>query len=155
MSTLVIEVCEVTAVEKHPYADRLGIATVKGWKTAVGFDPSTGRFEFEAGERCVYFPPDSVLPPALANSPYRVCKTKGCKACNKTPPQLALAQRATTDGRCAPCGTETQWKDGTPGRTGAMAFCAELPADERTGSARPVDASAPRASAACSRSVSS
>ena len=130
MSTLVVEVCEVAAVEKHPYADRLGIATVKGWKTAVGFDPATGQYEFAPGERCVYFPPDSVLPPALANSPHRVCRNKKCKAAGKTPSQLAPEQRATGD-TCALCGAPLEWKDGTPGRTGAMAFCAPLPADER------------------------
>ena len=129
MSTLVVEVCEVGAVEKHPYADRLGIATVKGWKTAVGFDPETGTYEFAVGERCIYFPPDSVLPPKLANSPYKVCKTKGCKAYNKTSSQLTAAQQAV-DGKCALCGNEVQWRDGTPGRTGAMAFCGELPAGE-------------------------
>ncbi len=128
MSTLMIEVCEVAAVEPHPHADRLGIATVKGWKTAIGFDPATGAYDFAVGERCVYFPPDSVLPPALANSPYQVCKTKGCRAFNKTPPQLGAEQRAV-DGRCALCGNAVQWKDGTPGRTGAMAFCGELPSD--------------------------
>ncbi len=128
MSTLLIEVCEVAAVEKHPYADRLGIATVKGWKTAVGFDPATGLYEFQAGERCVYFPPDSVLPPELANSPHQVCKTKGCKAYNKTPPQLQPSQQSR-DGKCGICGGEVAWKDGSPGRTGAMAFCAELPCD--------------------------
>ncbi len=127
MSTLLVEVCEVAAVERHPHADRLGIATVKGWKTAIGYDPATGAFEFAAGERCVYFPPDSVLPPALANSPYRVCRTKGCRAYGKTPPQLPAEARAT-DGRCPLCGGAVQWKDGTPGRTGAMAFCGELPA---------------------------
>jgi hypothetical protein len=126
MSTLVVEVCEVAAVEKHPHADRLGIATVKGWKTAVGFDPATGRYEFEPGEKCIYFPPDSVLPPALANSPYKVCKTKGCKVYNKVPGQLPADQQAR-EGRCALCGAEVAWRDGTPGRTGAMAFCAELP----------------------------
>ena len=127
MSTLVIEVCQVGSVERHPHADRLGIATVKGWKTAVGYDPATASFDFTPGERCVYFPPDSVLPPALANSPYRVCKNRPCKAYNKTPPQLPAEQRPTSD-TCAVCGTPTQWKDGTPGRTGAMAFCGELPA---------------------------
>jgi hypothetical protein len=127
MSTLVVEVCEVAAVEKHPYADRLGIATVKGWKTAIGFDPATGTFEFQPGERCIYLPPDSVIPPPLANSPYKVCKTKGCKALNKTPSQLAPDQQPKDD-RCALCGNALAWKDGTPGRTGAMAFCAELPA---------------------------
>ena len=128
MSTLLIEVCEVAAVERHPHADRLGIATVKGWKTAVGYDPATGRYDFSPGERCVYFPPDSVLPPALANSPHRVCKTKGCNAYNKTPPQLRADQHAV-NGRCALCGADVRWRDGTPGRTGAMAFCGELPAD--------------------------
>lgn len=129
MSTLVVEVCEVAGIEKHPYADRLGIATVKGWKTAVGYDPATGQFEFQPGERCIYFPPDSVLPPALANSPLKVCKTKGCKALNKPPAQLATAQQPK-DGKCALCGNALAWKDGTPGRTGAMAFCAELPCGE-------------------------
>jgi RNA ligase (TIGR02306 family) len=128
MSTLMIEVCEVAAVEPHPHADRLGIATVKGWKTVIGFDPATGTYEFAPGDRCIYFPPDSVLPPELANSPHRVCKTKGCKAFNKTPPQLAADQRAV-DGRCALCGNGVAPKDGTLGRTGAMAFCGELPAD--------------------------
>lgn len=129
MSTLLVEVCEVGAVEKHPYADRLGIATVKGWKTVIGFDPTTGQVEFAPGERCIYFPPDSVLPPALANSPYKVCKNKACKAVNKTPPQLRPAQQPQ-DGKCALCGQPVDWKDGSPGRTGAMAFCAELPRDE-------------------------
>lgn len=126
MSTLIIEVCEVASVERHPHADRLGIATVKGWKTAIGLDPATQTFEFAPGERCVYFPPDAVLPPALANSPYRVCKTKGCKAINKTPTQLSPEQRAV-DGQCALCGNAVDWRDGTPGRTGAAAFCAALP----------------------------
>jgi len=129
MSTLVVEVCEVAEVEKHPYADRLGIATVKGWKTVIGFDPDTGSYEFQPGERCIYFPPDSILPPALANSPYKVCKTRTCKAYNKTPGQLQAAQRVV-DGKCPLCGNSVEWKDGSPGRTGAMAFCAELPVDE-------------------------
>jgi hypothetical protein len=130
VSTLLVEVCEVASVEKHPYADRLGIATVKGWKTAVGFDPATGRYEFQPGEKCIYFPPDSILPPALANSPHKVCKTKGCKAYNKTPSQLAPSQQPNGD-KCGVCGNDISWKDGTAGRTGAMAFCAELPCDEQ------------------------
>ena len=127
MSTLVIEVCQVAAVERHPHADRLGIATVKGWKTAIGYDPAAGTFDFAPGERCVYFPPDSVLPPQLANSPHRVCKTKKCPAFNKLPAQLPPEQRPADDA-CTLCHQPTQWKDGTPGRTGAMAFCGELPA---------------------------
>jgi len=66
MSALIVQVCEVLAVEPHPSADRLAIATVKGWKTCIKFDPVTGRAEFEIGDKCVYFPPDSVLPSDLA-----------------------------------------------------------------------------------------
>src|SRR5262249_35705044 len=69
MSNLVIEVCRVESVERHPNAERLAVAVVKGWRTCVRFDPTTGRAEFEPGQKCVYFPPDSVLPPELAHGP--------------------------------------------------------------------------------------
>ncbi len=35
MSKLIVEVCRVDAVEPHPTADRLAIAVIKGWKTAI------------------------------------------------------------------------------------------------------------------------
>jgi RNA ligase (TIGR02306 family) len=69
MSKLIVEVCLVEAVERHPDADRLAIATVKGWKTCVRFDPATQEAEFKPGDKCIFFPPDAVLPPALANGP--------------------------------------------------------------------------------------
>ena len=31
MSKLIVEVCTIAKIEKHPNADRLDIATVKGW----------------------------------------------------------------------------------------------------------------------------
>jgi RNA ligase (TIGR02306 family) len=68
MSKLVIEVCEVLHVEAHPDAERLAIATVKGWKTCIKKDPETGETAFKVGEKCIFFPPDAVLPPALANT---------------------------------------------------------------------------------------
>ncbi|WP_422928061.1 RNA ligase (ATP) [Singulisphaera sp. PoT] len=62
MSTLVVEVCEVKSVHPHPNADALEFITVKGWQVivqkALGLKP---------GDRVVYFPPDSVLPPELAD----------------------------------------------------------------------------------------
>src|SRR5947209_19784081 len=62
MSTLVVEVCEVKAVYPHPNADALEFITVKGWpvivQKALGLEP---------GDRVVYFPPDSVMPPELAD----------------------------------------------------------------------------------------
>jgi len=67
MSALIVEVCEVLAVEKHPNADRLAIATVKGWKTCIQYDPETGEAQFKPGDKCIYFPPDSVMPVELSD----------------------------------------------------------------------------------------
>lgn len=69
MSTLVVEVCKIDEIEDHPNADRMKIATIKGWKVCIGFNPETNKAEFEVGERCIYFPVGSILPSKLANSP--------------------------------------------------------------------------------------
>jgi RNA ligase (TIGR02306 family) len=63
MSTLVVEVCEVKAVYPHPNADVLEFITVKGWPVIV--QKSLG---LKVGDRVVYFPPDSVMPPELAET---------------------------------------------------------------------------------------
>ena len=62
MSTLVVEVCEVKAVYPHPQADALEFITVKGWQVIVQKAPG-----LKPGDRVVYFPPDSVLPPELTD----------------------------------------------------------------------------------------
>jgi hypothetical protein len=67
MSSLIVEVCRVQDIQPHPQADRLAVATVKGWKTCVR--SANGKPEFEVDEKCIYFPPDSVLPLSLANKP--------------------------------------------------------------------------------------
>lgn len=59
MSTLIVEVCEIKDVIHHPNADRLDIATVKGWNCIVGRD------SYKVGDWCVFFPPDSVLPDSI------------------------------------------------------------------------------------------
>jgi RNA ligase (TIGR02306 family) len=61
MSTLVVEVCEVRSVYPHPNADALEFVTVKGWPVIV-----QKALNLAVGDRVVYFPPDSVLPPELA-----------------------------------------------------------------------------------------
>jgi RNA ligase (TIGR02306 family) len=61
MSTLVVEVCEVKAVYPHPNADALEFITVKGWPVIV--QKALG---LKVGDRVVYFPPDTVMPPELA-----------------------------------------------------------------------------------------
>src|SRR5438132_4842004 len=67
MSSLIIEVCRVDAVDKHPHADRLCVCQVKGWRTCAQRDQKTGNNQFEPGDKCVYIPPDSILPRELAD----------------------------------------------------------------------------------------
>jgi len=69
MSQLVVEVCKIEETIKHPNADRLCIAKVKGWNTCIGYNPETDKADFEVGNKVVFFPPDSILPPELANGP--------------------------------------------------------------------------------------
>jgi len=59
MSSLIVEVCVIDNVEKHPNADNLEIATVKGWNCII----RTG--QYREGDTVVFIPPDSVLSPAL------------------------------------------------------------------------------------------
>lgn len=61
MSSLIVDVAKIIAIEKHPNADRLRIATVKGWNCIIGLD------DFQVGDLIVFIPPDSVLPDSLCD----------------------------------------------------------------------------------------
>src|SRR3972149_2634963 len=61
MSSLVVKVYEIEEIRAHPNADRLDIAVVGGWQCVVGKDT------YRAGDKVVYFPPDTLIPRALAN----------------------------------------------------------------------------------------
>lgn len=61
MSSLIVQVCRVDQVNPHPQADRMEIARIKGWDSCVV------KGQFKAGDKCVYLPPDSVLPTALSD----------------------------------------------------------------------------------------
>lgn len=67
MSSLIVEVCRIDRVETHPKADRMAIAVIKGWRTCIQRDEKTGQTQFNEGDRCVYVPPDTVLPMPLAD----------------------------------------------------------------------------------------
>jgi RNA ligase (TIGR02306 family) len=56
MSSLIVKVCRVDNVEKHPNADRLSIATVGGWNCIIGLD------QYKVGDRVVFIPPDCIIP---------------------------------------------------------------------------------------------
>jgi len=57
MASLIIEVVKVNKVEKHPNADRLDIATVKGWNCVCGKDA------IKEGDLVVYITPDDAILP--------------------------------------------------------------------------------------------
>lgn len=62
MSQLHVEVCRIDSIEKHPNADTLSIAHVKGWQTIIKTD------SFHEGNLCVYVPVDSIFPDSLIES---------------------------------------------------------------------------------------
>ena len=59
MSSLIIEVCKVDNIVKHPNADKLSIVTIKGWQCIVGLE------QYNVGDLVVYCPPDSIIPENL------------------------------------------------------------------------------------------
>lgn len=59
MSTTIVEVLKIDAVDPHPNADRLEIATIRGAKTVVTKD------KYTAGDYVVFFPPDILIPESL------------------------------------------------------------------------------------------
>jgi len=59
VSSLIVEVCKVDEIEKHPNADKLSIVSVKGWNCIVGLD------QYKVGDLVVFVPPDSLLPESL------------------------------------------------------------------------------------------
>jgi RNA ligase (TIGR02306 family) len=61
VSSLIVPVTRISQVRPHPAADRLEIADVLGWQVIV----PKGRYK--DGDRVVFFPPDSVLTPELAD----------------------------------------------------------------------------------------
>lgn len=61
MSSLLVEVCTIDNIAKHPNADKLDIATIKGWNCIVG------RNEYKPGDQVVFVPPDAIIPQNIIN----------------------------------------------------------------------------------------
>lgn len=61
MSSLIVEVCKIDKVEKHPNADTLEIISVKGWQliSQLGL--------WHEGDKAVYVPIESVIPKELSD----------------------------------------------------------------------------------------
>jgi RNA ligase (TIGR02306 family) len=60
MSSLIIEVCKIDKIKKHPDADKLEIVVIKGWEniTKIG--------QFKVDDKVVFIPPDSMIPRQFA-----------------------------------------------------------------------------------------
>src|SRR5438876_11061520 len=71
MSSLIVEVCEISQILPHINADALEIAVVKGWQCIIKKE------SFRPSDRVVYFPLDSVLPLELSD---RIGVTKYLKS---------------------------------------------------------------------------
>jgi RNA ligase (TIGR02306 family) len=61
MSDISITIEEIGKIEHHPNADELDIATILGAKTIIRCG------QFREGMKVVYFPPDMLLPPKVAD----------------------------------------------------------------------------------------
>lgn len=71
MSTLCVEICRIDSIEKHPNADKLDIAIIKGWQCVVAKD------SFREGDLGLYIPIDSILPEILESKIFGPdCKVK-------------------------------------------------------------------------------
>lgn len=107
MSQLIVEVCKIDKVEKHPDADRLDICTVKGWQCVTGKD------QFKEGDICAYFPIDAILPDSLVQQIFgadsKIVPTKGRI-------KTIRIRKAISQGLCArldQCGLDPKLKVGT------------------------------------------
>lgn len=74
MAELIVNVEKVRKVERHPNADRLDLATVRGWQCVVGRD------SVSEGDLVVYLPIDSVLPAGLEDIIFEGSKVKLSKS---------------------------------------------------------------------------
>jgi len=89
MSSLIVEVCAVEEIAKHPNADRLERIRVKNWWCI------SSKNKYTVGDKVVYLPPDSVLPEELAESwgIAKYCAPLARGPDGKRPPKLRI--RAT------------------------------------------------------------
>ncbi len=60
MSSLIVDVCTIDEIQPHGNADRLERVRAKGWWCIAS------KGHYKVGDKVVYFPPDSIVPKALA-----------------------------------------------------------------------------------------
>jgi tRNA-binding EMAP/Myf-like protein len=60
MSKLIVEVCTIDKIEDLQNADKMQMATVKGWQCLVS------KGQHQVGQPIIFVPPDAIIPPELA-----------------------------------------------------------------------------------------
>lgn len=100
MSKLLVEVSRVNKIEKHPNADRLRIATIKGWNCIIGLT------DFQEGDLVVFIPPDSVIPEELAEKYNLEYLKKGARI------RTIKLRGFISQGLCLPIPEGKTWEEG-------------------------------------------
>lgn len=62
MSSLIVEIVQVDEIKVHPNADKLEIVIVKGWECVAQKE------SYKVGDKVIYAPIDSMIPPELADN---------------------------------------------------------------------------------------
>ncbi|MHA1704095.1 MAG: RNA ligase family protein [Promethearchaeota archaeon] len=100
MSQLIVDVSRISKIESHPNADRLRIATIKGWQCIIGLD------DFKENDLVVFIPPDSVLPDELIDKYNLEFVKKGGRI------KTVKLRGFISQGLCLPVPEGKNWKEG-------------------------------------------
>lgn len=100
MSSLIVDVAKINAIEKHPNADRLRLATVKGWNCIIGLD------DFQVGDLVIFIPPDCILPDEMIDKYKLEFLKKGSRV------KTIKLRGVISQGLCLPVPEGKNWKEG-------------------------------------------
>lgn len=106
MSSLIVEVCSVESIFKHPNADKLSIVTMEGkdWHCIVGLD------QYQKGDLIVFIPPDAILPDSLIEK-YDLLYLKNNGRTGTIKLRGYISQGLVLDMTCLPKGEYTAGQD--------------------------------------------
>lgn len=100
MSSLIVDVAKINAIEKHANADRLRLATVKGWNCIIGLD------DFQVGDLVIFIPPDCILPDEMIDKYKLEFLKKGSRV------KTIKLRGVISQGLCLPIPEGKNWKEG-------------------------------------------
>lgn len=100
MSSLIVDVCKILKVEKHPNADKLSIATVKGWNCIISLN------QYKEGDLVIFCPPDSIIPDDLIEKYNLTYLKKGGRV------KTVKLRKFISQGLILDIPTDKNWKEG-------------------------------------------